>query len=247
MTVVQWWRSGPTRLRWRRRLLLFSAPVALIVVVVIVKLISVVVAGGSASSAYADRDSGRLRSAAESLAVLNVVQPAKAYFAAGALAVLDNRLDDADHQFTESLARSDATESCPVRVNLALVRETLGDRAAAAFDGPTAVARYLSARTVVEQASQGCFAANTDPNPERRALRDDTLPRLDAKIAASQGAPPPPPPPPGAVAPPPPPPPAVSGATPEDSDPRLRLNPGVGPPQDRLQQILRDAAAAQGG
>lgn len=231
--------------QWRRRLLVFSAPVVLVVVVMIIKAVSVVIAGQAASSAYADRDTAALRSAVGTLTVLNIGEPGKTAFAAGSLAVLDNRLEDADRQFTESLARTDAGESCPVRVNLELVRETLGDRAAGRLDGRTAVAEYLSARTIVEQAPPGCFAGNTDPDPQRRAVRNDAIPRLDAKLAAAQVAPPPPPPPPGGAAPPPPPPPGP-GAVPVDPDTALRLNPGSAPPLDRLQQILRDAAA-QGG
>jgi hypothetical protein len=222
--------------------LLFSAPVVLLLVVVIVKSISVVIAGQSAASAFGERDSDTLRSAVGALMVLNVAQPEKAHFAAGSLAVLDDRLEDADHQFSESLARTAHDESCAVRVNLELVRETLGDRASAALDGRTAVDEYRRARTVVEQAPPGCFAQNSDADPQRQAIRAFALPRLDSKIAA-QVPPPPPPPPPGAVAPPPPPP---TGAGTDDADPQLRLNPGAGTPLNRLQQILRDAAAQDG-
>ena len=107
MTVLTWWRTGPARLRLRRRLLVFSAPVALLLVVVIVKSLSVVIAGDSAASAYTERDNAGLRRAVDSLTVLNVIEPAKAYFAAGSLAVLDNRLEEADRQFSESLARTE--------------------------------------------------------------------------------------------------------------------------------------------
>jgi hypothetical protein len=41
------------------------------------------------------------------LNVVNVVEPEKAYFAAGTLAVLGDRLDDADMQFSAALARTD--------------------------------------------------------------------------------------------------------------------------------------------
>jgi hypothetical protein len=68
------------------------------------------------------------------LNVVNVVEPEKAYFAAGTLAVLGDRLDDADMQFSAALARTDPARSCPARINLDLVRETLGDRAARALD-----------------------------------------------------------------------------------------------------------------
>jgi hypothetical protein len=231
-------RDDPARLR--RRLLVLSAPVALLLIVVIVKAVSMVVAGQIAASAYSERDRDALAGAVDALAVLNIAEPAKAPFAAGALAVLDNRIDEAERQFSTSLARTAPADSCPVRINLVLVRETLGDRASAALDGRAAIAHYRAARTVVEQAPPGCFAGNTDPDPQRNAVRAFALARLDAKIAAQVAPPPaPPPPPPGAA---PPPPATASGAGPSDPERRLRLNPGAGPPLDRLQQILRDAA-----
>jgi hypothetical protein len=233
-------------MRLRRRLLLFSAPVTMVAVLVIVKSLSVVVAGDSAVAEFADRDAGALSASVTALNVLNVAEPAKASFAAGALAVLDNRLEDAERDFSESLARTDRAGACPARVNLELVRETLGDRAAAALDGQTAVTRYLSAKSVLQQSPQGCFAGNTDPDPARRAVRNDAAARLDDKIRAAPIVPLAPPPQSAAGAAPTPPPPA-SGTTTEDPDAQLRLHPGLGDPLDRLQQILRDAAAAHGG
>ena len=246
MVSVAQWCSRPPRLRRRRRLLLLSTPAALIVLIVIAKLVSAVAAGNAAAAGYAERDRGALRTAVGTLTVLNVVDPGKTSFAAGALAVLDNRLPDADRQFTDSLSRTAAAESCPVRVNLELVRETMADRAVAAFDGRTALSQYLSARAVVEQAPQGCFAGNTDPDLRRQALRRDTVPRLDAKINAARIPPPPPPPPPPPAEAAPPPPPSRSAPTTGEPDPSLRLNPGGGAPLDRLQQILRDAAKRRG-
>ncbi len=229
------------RSRLRRRLLVFSAPVAVLIVVAILKLSSVVIAGGLAASNFAERDAGALRGNVAMLNVLNVVEPAKASFAAGGLAVLDNRLDDADREFSAALARSAGAESCPARVNLELVRETLGDRAASVLDGEQAVARYLSALTVVEEAPAGCFTGNTDSDEQRRAVREEAAARLHAKIDAARVAPPPPPPP-VAEPPPPPPPPPPLGTSPVEPDTELQLHPETGDPLERLQQILQDAA-----
>ncbi|WP_029117179.1 hypothetical protein [Mycobacterium sp. URHB0044] len=229
------------RSRLRRRLLVFSAPIAVVMVVAILKLSSVVIAGGLAASNFAERDTGALRGNVAMLNVLNVVEPAKVSFAAGGLAVLDNRLDDADREFSAALARSAPAESCPARVNLELVRETLGDRAASVLDGEQAVARYLSALAVVEEAPAGCFTGNTDSDEERRAVREEAAGRLHAKIDAARVAPPPPPPPVAEPPPPPPPPPPV-GTAPVEPDTQLRLHPETGDPLERLQQILHDAA-----
>lgn len=230
----------------RRRLLVFSAPVAVLMVVALVKLCSVVIAGGLAPTDFAQKDVGALRTEVATLNALNVVEPAKAFFAAGNLAVLDGRLEDADGQFSEALARTGPAESCDTRVNLELVRETLGDKAAGVPDVEAAVARYRSALAAVNDAPAGCFEGNADPDPERRDVRDQAADRLNDKIGDLTAAPPPPPPPVAAPPPPPPPPPAGESA-PDEPDSRLRLNPDSGDPLQRLQQILRDAAAAQHG
>ena len=111
----------------RRRLVLFSAPVMLVALVAAVKMISVVVAGNSAVTNFSDGDAAALSRDTSTLNALNVVEPAKAPFAAGALAVLQGRLDEADEHFSEALSRTDAEQSCPVLVNLELVRERRGD------------------------------------------------------------------------------------------------------------------------
>jgi hypothetical protein len=237
----------PARLRLRRRLLIYSAPLAVVALLVVVKLISVAVAGDSAVSAFAGGDQSTVRADAAVLGVLNVVEPAKAPFAAGAAAVLDGRLADADTNFSAALARTDAARSCPVRVNLELVRETQGDRAAATGDRARAEERYASALAVVDTSPQACFAGNSDPDPTRRAIRDDTVNRLAAKRTALNATPPavppaPPPPPPVAA---PPPPPLLATVTPDGREiPPRRLDPGGGDPLDKLQQVLQDAAGA---
>jgi hypothetical protein len=189
MNPVKWWHTGPPRLRRRRRLLVFSAPVAVLLVVALLKLSSVVIAGGAAISDYAQRDAGALRGDVATLNMLNVVEPARASFAAGDLAVLDGRLEDADTHFSDALAHTEPAESCPARINLELVRETLGDRAAGVLDVEAAVARYQSALAVVDEAPAGCFKGNTDPDPERRVVRDEAIDRLNDKIAAVRVAP----------------------------------------------------------
>lgn len=235
----------PARLRLRRRLLIYSAPVAGVALLVAIKLLSVVLAGNSAGHAFASRDGDAVRSDAAILGIANVVEPARAPFAAGAAAVLDGRLEDADAHFAAALARTDLAGSCPVRVNLELVRETQGDRAAAAGDRARADERYASALAIVDAAPQACFSGNTDPDPQRHAIRDDAANRLAAKRTALNVPPPttPPPPPPPPAAPPPPPPPVAAVAPGDREIPPRRLDPSGGDPLDKLQQVLQDAAS----
>jgi hypothetical protein len=236
---------GPARLRLRRRLLIYSAPLTVVALVVIVKLISVVVAGNSAVSSFNHGDGSAVRADAAVLGIANVVEPAKAPFAAGTAAVLDGRLGDADAHFVAALARTDAAHSCPVRVNLELVRETQGDRAAAAGDRASADERYASALAVVDVAPRACFSGNSDPDPQRQAIRNDAANRLAAKRIALDTTPPSPPPPPASPPAPPPPPPPLAAVAPDGREiPPRKLEPGEGDPLDKLQQVLQDAAGA---
>ncbi|PJE16501.1 hypothetical protein [Mycobacterium sp.] len=236
----------PARLRLRRRLLIYSAPLSLVLLLAAVKLISVVVAGNSAASAFAHGDGNTVGKDAAVLGVANVIEPAKAPFAAGAAAVLDGRLEEADADFAAALARTGDADSCPVRVNLELVRETQGDRAAAAGDRSRADERYASALTVIGDAPRACFADNHDPDTQRQRIRRDAANRLTDKRNALNAGPPAAPP----AAPPPPPPPPVAlplpvAVSPDGREiPPRRLNPTEGDPLDKLQQVLQDAAGA---
>jgi hypothetical protein len=234
----------PSRLTLRRRLLVFSAPVALVALLAAVKMISVVVVGNSAASDYRDGDAEALGRDTSTLHALNVIEPAKAPFADGTLAVLRGRLDEADAHFSKALTLTDAGQTCPVLINLELVRERQGD-----IDGwegrrDQARDRYRSALAIVSGAPRDCFENNADPDAERRAVRNDAAARLAAKLAGLDvAAPPAPPPPPPAPPPPPSAPPPVAGATdPEGRQGELQLDPGAGNPTDKLRQILQDAA-----
>jgi hypothetical protein len=232
----------PSRLKLRRRLLMFSAPVVVVMLLAAVKMISVFAAGNSAESHFTAGEVSGLRADVSTLRIVNVIEQDKALFAAGALAVLEGRLDQADAQFSEALSRTGSAQSCATRVNLELVRERQGDLEA--WEGRPNQARdgYRSALTVVEGAPAGCFAGNADPDVERRAIREDSAARLAAKMAnLTTAAPTLPAPPPPAVAPSPPPP---ALAPPESAAPKtpLRLEPGAGDPLERLKQLLEDAA-----
>lgn len=201
----------------RRRLLVWSAPVALLLVVVIVRLCVAGFAGHSAASE----------------------------FKAGIAAVGELRLPEAERHFSAAAA-ADPGPSCSALVNLVLVRETRGDNAVAAADGPGAIDRYRDALAAVTAAPDRCFADNDDTDVERRAVRADSANRLQIKLDRLQGplpalpsAAPPPPPPPAA-------PPPAAGSGPGEEPDQRRLNPNSGDPLDKLGQLLQDSAEANG-
>lgn len=189
-----WWNAGSTRLRQRRRMVVFSLPAALVALAVIAKLISVQLVGGDAVDDFAHHSTDALRDDISSLSVLNIIEPNKITFARGDLAVLEGRLEDAEHAFSTAVAHPPDGDPCTARVNLELIRETLGDLAARSGDKNLARQRYTSALDVVTAAPQQaqCFTGNQDRNQDRRKIRNATPERLKDKIKSLDRPPAPP-------------------------------------------------------
>lgn len=200
--AARWWRAGTTRQRLRRRLIVLSVLPALLLLIMVAKLISVQLVGSSAVDDFAHHDTEALRDDINTLSLLNIIEPQNVTFAEGDLAVLEGRLEDAEHDFSSALSRA-AADDCAARVNLELVRETLGDLAARSGDKANARRRYTSALDIVTAApaSANCFQGNHDPNPDRHRIRDATPQRLKDKLASLDRPPAPPPGPPPSVAP----------------------------------------------
>ncbi|MDV3127137.1 hypothetical protein M1247_19590 [Mycobacterium sp. 21AC1] len=234
--VMAWYRSGPSRLRLRRRLYLFSAPLIIVLLAAAVKMISVVVAGNWAATDFDRHDIAALRDDISILETFNVIDPTKTSFAGGDLMVLEGRLTDAESRFRESLSRTDAAASCPVRVNLELVQETLGDIATRGNDKEAAEKWYTTAIAVVTEAPGQCFEGNDDANADRSAIRAEALPRLEEKLRNLRRPPAPSPPPPPPFTPPPPP----TSLTPTSGPPLPGLGGGAPSPSP-------DASRSEGG
>jgi hypothetical protein len=211
---VRWLRSksrpASARIRLRRRLYLFSAPVVAMLVLAAAKAILVGIVGNSAIPDFTRHDIEALRDDVSLLSIFDVIDPAKTSFVAGDLSVLEGRLQDADARFSDSFSRTDERQSCPVRVNLLLIRETLGDLATRAGDKQQAEHLYTAGLTLANDAPPACFAGNADPNPDRRAIREHSVLRLHQKLEILRRPPAAAPPPASIVVPPPPPPPPTS-------------------------------------
>jgi len=229
----------------RRRLYLLSAPVLVLVLLASLKMISVVVAGDAARSDFASHDIDALGVDVSVLQIVDVIEPGVTAFAAGDLDVLAGRLPEADRRFAESLGLTEPAQSCPVRINLVLVREVLGDLGFRDGNRPETIRRYQEALTVAQEAPANCFAGNDDPDQQRRAIRADTSARLQRKLDLVTGPAAPSPPPPPAAAPPPPvgaPVPTPGPEQPADTEPGRRLGPD-GDADELLRRLLDNANA----
>ncbi|SEH46676.1 hypothetical protein SAMN04489835_0130 [Mycolicibacterium rutilum] len=238
-----WYHPPRSRLRLRRRALLFSAPVLIGLLVAAGLIANMVKVGNSAVSAFANHDTATLRSDVERLRSFGVIDSGTIGLAEGDVLVLEGKLVDAEARFAEALDATSAEASCPVRVNLELVRETLGDLAVSSGRSADADTLYRDALTVVGEAPAGCFADNTDPVADRQAVRADAQARLERKLAIINEPPAPTPPPTLAtVTPEPPPPPGSTGqqigpppGLPPIGQPGQGPGPGPGPGQEQGQ------------
>lgn len=199
-----WWRRGPSRLRLRRHLIAYSVPVSLLLVAATGNIVSTMLTGDAAVTDFAHHDIDALRDDVATLRSWNVIEPGQVSFIAADLAVLEGNLDTAEKQFIAAIDRTSGDDSCPARVNLELVRETQGDLAAANADKSRAEERYNSALQTISGAPPHCFKDNTDPNPDRRRIRNDAQTRVTDKIKTLHLPPPPAPGPPQTVNPQPP-------------------------------------------
>lgn len=234
--TVAWFNPSQRRLRLRRRLFLYTAPVAALLALVVAGLIAVVMVGNSAVDSFDQHDIEALRRDVDKLRTFGVIEPGNIAFAEGDLLVLEGKLNDAEARFGDALERFDGDDSCPVRINLELVRESLADLAVRSGRPDDADRLYNEALTVVKDAPDGCFLYNTDPNEERRAVRADAKPRLERKLAAMHAPPPPRPTGPAVVTPEPPPPPPALPPPPGQGGLGQGDSPGQGPGQVPGQQ-----------
>lgn len=180
--VGRYFSAGPRRKVLRRRLLLISVLPALLIVGIAVKLVTMVAYGQSARSDFVAYDSYGMARDVRKLKSFNMIDSYKAYFADGDRYLLEGKLVDAESEFKKSLALVDDDESCPVRINLAVVLEARGDVKNSEKHRDQAKPLWQEALTVVQQAPAGCFDTTTEPDEVQRKHRNETPKRLQDKL-----------------------------------------------------------------
>lgn len=167
-------------------MLLWSAVPVLLVLFVAAKLLSLGILADRAASGFASGNAAAVDAAAGGLGFANVVEPHKAPFAAGDAAALAGDYVSARVLFEQSLGLvpPGSKDECPVRTNLVLVIERLGDQRAQAGDPASAVSLFKEALAAAAQASQGCLAAESATGGRLAEARE----RLEGKINAADQA-----------------------------------------------------------
>nr|WP_217509209.1 hypothetical protein [Pseudarthrobacter sp. C4D7] len=168
-------------------MLLWSALPVLLLLCVATKLLSLGILADRAATGFAAGDADAVHAAADGLGLANVVERHKAPFAAGDAAALAGDDGAARALFEESLGLVPAgsTDECPVRVNLVLVIERLGDQRVQAGDPASAVPLFKEALDAGARAPEGCLAAGSETGGRLAAARE----RLEGKLSAANQSP----------------------------------------------------------
>lgn len=171
------------RLRRRRKLLLWSVVPVLLMLLIAAKAFSLGVLGNSAADGFDRGDSAAVASAASGLAIANIFEPHKAFFAAGDALVLKKDYAGARGRFEEALAAAPASDSCRIRVNLVLTIEALGDSELETGDSIEAARLYAEGLVVIKEAPPECFSES----PSAQGNEGEKLNRADARLKEKSG------------------------------------------------------------
>ncbi len=207
------------RRRIRRWVALGTLPLTLAAFLLAVKLLSMYPLAHQAIVSHVMGDhSGTVR-AGQGQEFLNIVERHKAPFNHGVGLASAGQLPEARAKFEEALDLASGLDVCPVRVNLALVIERMGDLAAREGAADKAMALYGEALLITIETPPECDSpeadqASSDPDRSLQDTLDDLEERLRDKQQQS-GQPP---------------------GQPEGPEPQ---EPAPGPTQEQLDELQR--------
>ncbi|WP_105566798.1 hypothetical protein [Microbacterium halophytorum] len=174
--------AAPRR-RLRRRLLIGLAPVALVGLLVVAKILSMYAFAFGAVTSHVAGDAPATVAAAENQEPVNVFERWLAPYNVGVGLAASGDLPEARAKFEEALPLARGLDVCPVRLNLALVLEMMGD-ATRGSDPDAAAELYaealeVNAGTPEECRSEEADAASPDPSRQSSQTLDDQRQRLE--------------------------------------------------------------------
>ncbi|AYF97148.1 hypothetical protein [Protaetiibacter intestinalis] len=175
-------RANRRRRLARRIALIASAPLVIVALLVCGKLLSMYAFANQAISSYAAGDYPGTVSAARGQEPFNYFEPYKAPFNRGVGLADAGELDAARLAFEEALALATGMEECPVRVNLSIVWERIGDAAEQRGDAVTATQAWQEALIVVQEAPADC--QSEELSDQREDLSDKLRGRDDEEEPA---------------------------------------------------------------
>ncbi|WP_336502640.1 hypothetical protein [Microbacterium paraoxydans] len=180
-------RSNRRRRLIRRWVAIGTIPLTLAALLFVGKLLSMYAFAHQAITAYVVDDFAGSEASARGQDVLNWFEPYKAPYNIGTALAGADELPASRTELERSLDLATGLEVCPVRINLALVIERMGDAARADGDGAGATVLYGEALTVTVETPEECRsdeAQQQSPDPERDM--SDTLDNTEDRLKQKQ-------------------------------------------------------------
>ncbi|GGA58805.1 hypothetical protein GCM10011490_05960 [Pseudoclavibacter endophyticus] len=176
-------RAYLRRLRRRRkRLMLLGIPVAILALLVAAKFLSMTVIANRTVSAYEVADYESALNSAQQQKFLNVVEQWKAPYNTGTVYLQLGLNQEARTELEAALPLASGADECPIRSNLAIAIERIGDQHDADGDGDAAREAWQQALAVLSQAPAEC------PDSTSSVPMSETQQRLEAKLDPPQSS-----------------------------------------------------------
>ncbi|MBF4458034.1 hypothetical protein [Pseudoclavibacter sp. VKM Ac-2867] len=147
----------------RRRFIVFSIPFALLAAAFATKLISMSVIADRTVALYSEADYEGSMNSAQQQKFVNILEGWKAPYNTGTSMLQLGLLDEARSELETALPMAEPPQQCPIRANLAITIERLGDARLAADDTAGAVALWQEALAVVDARDPSCASTEFEP------------------------------------------------------------------------------------
>lgn len=175
-------REHLRKLRKRRgRLMLIGIPFAVLALVVAGKFLSMTMIANNTVSSYSDGEYEAALNSAQQQKIVNVVEQWKAPYNTGTVYLQLGLNPEARVELEAALPLASGADQCPIRSNLAIAIERIGDQAATDGDPDAAVTAYQQGLAVLTQAPPEC------PETTSATPMEETQARLEAKLQPPEG------------------------------------------------------------
>lgn len=185
---LPYFNDAPHRIQLRRKTLLALSPLLLILTVLIVKFVMLKPASQQAQTEFDQDNSPAVDQAVKRMKFLYTVQGYIPEFAHGDSLMLQRKFVEANASF-EQVLHSMEHPTCPIYVNLLLVKEALADQELEQAHFTNSMNYDKAILTLIAQAPTGCLTDSHDTKDERKQYLNNANARISRKLhQVDQGA-----------------------------------------------------------
>lgn len=168
------------RKRVRAKILVYLIPLYVVVAVFVTKICTLRPLSIETVTDFNHTNITHMHSDIDSLHTLITIHESIVDFASGDERVLENNLQAAENEFTDSLYHS-SHPPCPIYINLALVKEAISENDVLQGHFLHSMEETQSALTLIKQAPPECFSLNTELNSKKHQWLAQAFQRITVK------------------------------------------------------------------